>query len=141
MARNAIHHAPNAEIRKRVGRQLKSIWTADDLAKAETALAALVAAYRDTASKLADRLEQNVPEGLAVFTLPEHHRKRLRTSNPIERSVQQQLKRRTVKVRVFPSEDALVPGHGSETARCAGYAAILTPVAASGSMAFCSALI
>ena len=34
-----------------------------------------------------------------------------------------------------------VPGHGSETARCAGYAAILTPVAASGSRAFCSALI
>ncbi len=34
-----------------------------------------------------------------------------------------------------------VPGHGCETARCAGYAAILTPVAASGSRAFCSALI
>jgi hypothetical protein len=36
---------------------------------------------------------------------------------------------------------ATVPGHGFETARCAGYAAILTPVAASGSRAFCSALI
>ena len=107
LARNAIHHAPNAEIRKRIGRQLKSIWTTEDLAKAETALAELVASYRDTASKLADWLEQNV-KGLAVFTLPEHHRKRLRTSNPIERSVQQELKRRTVKVRVFPSEDALL---------------------------------
>ena len=63
LARNAIHHAPNAEIRKRVGRQLKSIWTADDLAKAETALAALVASYRDTASKLADRLEAECPRG------------------------------------------------------------------------------
>ena len=52
--------------------------------------------------------EENVPEGLAVFTLPEHHRKRMRTSNPIERSVQQELKRRTVKVRVFPGEDALL---------------------------------
>ena len=38
----------------------------------------------------------------------ERHRKRLRTSNPIERSVQQELKRRTVKVRVFPSQDALL---------------------------------
>ncbi|NCO22849.1 MAG: hypothetical protein GW905_12825, partial [Rhodobacterales bacterium] len=37
-----------------------------------------------------------------------HHRKRLRTSNPIERSVQQELKRRTVKVRVCPGEDALL---------------------------------
>jgi len=34
-----------------------------------------------------------------------------------------------------------VLGHGFETARCAGYAAILTPVAASVSRAFCSALI
>ena len=35
----------------------------------------------------------------------------------------------------------IVPGHGFETARCAGYAAILTPLAASGSRAFCMALI
>ena len=108
LARNAIHHAPNTEIRKRIGRQLKSIWTAEDLAKAETALTELVASYRDTAPRLAVWLEENVPEGLAVFTLPEHHGKRLRTSNPIERSVQQELKRRTAKVRVFPGEDSLL---------------------------------
>ena len=36
------------------------------------------------------------------------HQKRMRTSNPIERSIQQELKRRTVKVRVFPNEDNLV---------------------------------
>ena len=108
LARNAVHHASNVEIRKRIGRQLKAIRAADDLARAETALADLVASYRDSAPKLADWLEQNVPEALAVFTLPEHHRKRLRTSNPIERSVQQNLKRRTVKIGVFPSEDALL---------------------------------
>ena len=112
IARNAIHHAPNVEIRKRIGKQLKSIWTADDLAKADTALADLVASYRDTASKLAAWLEENVPEGLAVFTLPEHHRKQMRTSNPMERSVQQELKRRTVKVSlrraVLPLEGLLI---------------------------------
>jgi len=108
LARNAIHHAPSAGSRKRIGRQLKSIWTADDLAKAETALTELVASYRDTAPGLAKWLEENVPEGLAVFTLPEHHRKRMRTANPMERAVQQELKRRTVKVRVFPGDDALL---------------------------------
>ena len=115
LARNAIHHAPSAEIRKRSGKQLKSIWTADGLAKAETALTELVASYRDSEPKLAAWLEENVPEGLAVFTLPEHHRKRLRTSNPIERAVQQELKRRTVKVRVRRENSAcflilLTPG-------------------------------
>ena len=43
-----------------------------------------------------------------MFTLPEPHRRRLRTSNPIERAVQQELKRRTVKVRVFPNDQALL---------------------------------
>lgn len=108
LARNAIHHAPNVEIRKRIGAELRTVWNASTLAKAETALAELVASYRTSAPKLAAWLEENAPEGLAIFTLPEHHRRRLRTSNPMERSVQQELKRRTVKVRVFPSDDALL---------------------------------
>ena len=71
-------------------------------------LESLVASYRESAPKLTKWLEENVPEGLAVFTLPEPHRRRLRTSNPMERAVQQELKRRTAKVRVFPSEDSLL---------------------------------
>ena len=107
IARNAIHHAPNLAIRKRIGAELRTVWNADTLVKAETALAELVTSYRDKAPKLAAWLEENVPEALAVFTLPENHRRRLRTSNPMERAVQQELKRRTVKVRVFPNEAAL----------------------------------
>ena len=63
--------------------------------------------WRHTAPKLAGWLEDNVPEGLAVFTLPEHHRRRLRTSNPIARGIQQELKRRTRKIRVFPNTESL----------------------------------
>ena len=107
LAQNAIHHAPNLAIRKRIGTELREIWNAASLAKAETALAEMVADYRDTAPTLAAWLEENVPEGLAVFPLPKHHRRRMRTSNPMERAVQQELKRRTVKVRVFPNEAAL----------------------------------
>lgn len=107
LAQNAIHHAPNLAVRKRIGAELREIWNAASLAKAETSLAELVTEYRDTAPKLAAWLEKNVPEGLTVFTLPKHHRRRMRTSNPMERSVQQELKRRTVKVRVFPNEAAL----------------------------------
>ena len=108
LAQNAIHHAPNVDIRRRIGAELRSVWNAHTLAKAEASVSELVASYRAGAPKLADWLEKNVQEGLAVFTLPEHHRKRLRTSNPIERSVQQELKRRTAKVRVFPNEDSLM---------------------------------
>ena len=108
LAANAVHHAPNTAIRERIGAELRSIWNAPTLAKAQVALDELVAGYRDTAPGLATWLENAVPEGLAVFTLPEHHRRRLRTSNLIERAVQQELKRRTVKVRVFPNDQALL---------------------------------
>ena len=83
LAQNAIHHAPRTGIRKRIGAELRAVWNASTLAKAETALAELVASYRTAAPKLAAWIEENVPEGLAVFTLPEHHRRWLRTSNPM----------------------------------------------------------
>ena len=107
LAQNAIHHAPTLAIRKRIGAELRQIWNAPNLETATENLRRLVEIYRDKASKLAAWLEGNIPEGLAVFTLPEHHRRRLRTSNPIERAVQQEIKRRTQKVRVFPNEDSL----------------------------------
>jgi hypothetical protein len=38
-----------------------------------------------SAPKLAEWMEANVPEGLTVFALPEPHRRRLRTTNALER--------------------------------------------------------
>lgn len=108
LAQNAIHHAPNVAIRKRIGAELRAVWNAPDLDSATENLNRLVDSYRDTAPNLAEWLEINVPEGLAVFTLPEHHRKRMRTSNPMERAIQQEIKRRTQKVRVFPNEESLL---------------------------------
>ena len=108
LAQNAIHHAPNAAIRKRIGAELRRIWNASSLQTAQQELDRLVTAYRGAADRLADWLEHNVPEGLAVFTLPEPHWRRMRTANPIERAIQQEIKRRTSKVRVFPNRDALL---------------------------------
>ncbi|MCP5115475.1 MAG: IS256 family transposase [bacterium] len=107
LAQNAIHHAPNLATRKRIGAELRHVWNAPDLNAAEENLRRLVETYREKAPKLASWLEDNVPEGLAVFTLPEGHRRRLRTSNPMERGIQQEVKRRTQKVRVFPNEASL----------------------------------
>jgi len=77
LAQNAIHHAPTVAIRKRpgIGRggQLREIWNAKNLSSAEAELKALLEAYRKSAPELAAWLEAAIPEGLAVFTLPEHH--------------------------------------------------------------------
>ena len=108
LAQNAIHHAPSAAIRTRIGAELRRVWNAASLDLAQEELRRLVGAYQSSAPKLADWLESAVPEGLTVFALPEHHRRRLRTANPIERAIQQEIKRRTSKVRVFPNERALL---------------------------------
>jgi len=108
LAQNSIHHAPSVTIRKRIGSELRRVWNAENLESAREELRRLVETYQSSAPKLADWLESAVPEGLTVFTLPDHHRKRMRTSNPMERAIQQEIKRRTSKVRVFPNEAALL---------------------------------
>lgn len=105
---NAIHQSPNLAIRKAIGVELRSVWNAPTLFKAKERLTEMVVEYRKNHVKFADWLEKNIPEGLNVFDLPEEHRKRMRTSNGIERCVQQELKRRTRKIRVFPNEDSLL---------------------------------
>lgn len=87
---------------------MREIWNAKNLSSAQAELGHLVDDYRKSAPELAAWLETAIPEGLAALTLPEHHRKRMRTSNPIERAVQQELKRRTLEVRVFPNNASLL---------------------------------
>ena len=52
-------------------------------------------------------LEANVPESLTVFRLPPSHRRRLRTTNMLER-LNRELKRRTRVATLFPNEDSLL---------------------------------
>ena len=108
LAQNAIHHAPNNKIRKLIGSQLRSIWNATDINRANEELTHLVKHYNDSAPALATWLDNNVPEALTVFRLPAEHRVRMRTSNAIERAVQQEIKRRTAKIRIFPNEASLM---------------------------------
>ena len=107
-AQNAVHHAPDRDIENRIGKQLRAVRNASSPQTARAEPDALAASHRGKHSDLADQLETDIPEGLAVFSLPEAHRKRMRTSNGIERPIRQEPKRRTVKVRVFPNLDSLL---------------------------------
>lgn len=108
LSQNAIHHAPSAKIKKQIGAELRTVWNAPDKTTANANLAALAARYENNAPKLAAWLLDNVPEGLSVFTLQSTHQRKMRTTNGIERPIQQELKRRTQLVRVFPNEAALL---------------------------------
>ena len=49
--------------------------------------------------------ETAIPEGFTVFALPASHRRRLRTTNLVER-LNEEIRRRTRVARLFPNEAA-----------------------------------
>jgi len=77
------------------------------LPSARRLLDAAVENYSKTQSKLAAWMEENIPEGLAVFRLPEPMRRRLRTSNMAE-NLNRQVRRRTRVAGLFPNEPSLL---------------------------------
>jgi transposase-like protein len=66
-----------------------------------------VTRYQKTAPQLAAWLEENVPEALTVLRVPAAHRRRLRTTNGLER-LNKEIKRRTRVATLFPNEASLL---------------------------------
>jgi putative transposase len=54
----------------------------------------MISVYQDRFPELAIWLEETIAEPLTVFSLPAEHRKRLRTTNGLER-YQQEIRRRS----------------------------------------------
>ena len=84
-----------------------NIFNAPDREEAERQLALMLEEYKTTAPKLVAWAEENIPEGLAVFSLPQAHQKRLRTTNGVER-LNRELKRRTRVATLFPNDASLL---------------------------------
>jgi len=107
LQQNAQAYVPNVALRPQVARDLRSVFNTSEHGEADERLAKLVEKYRRPAPKLAEWMEANVPEGLAVFALPEPHRRRLRTTNALER-LNRELHRRTRVATLFPNENSLL---------------------------------
>ena len=90
-------------MRKEVAQDIRTIFNAPDRHTAEDYLAKTVKKYEKTASKLANWLEKNIPEGLTVFDFPLDHRRKIRTTNGLER-INREIRRRTRVVSIFPNE-------------------------------------
>jgi len=104
-----VHFVRNAlslcGVRERplVLRLMKTITESPTRTAARTAMRQSIAGLEKRAPKVARLLEEHGEEILGVYALPEAHRKRMRTTNLLERQ-NQELKRRTRVVRVFPNE-------------------------------------
>ena len=107
LQKNAQAYVPRLDERLPVAAAIRSVFDSPDRASADRRLKEIVARYAVSAPKLAAWMEENLPQGLTIFSLPVGHQKRLRTTNGLER-VNQELKRRTRVARMFPNEASLL---------------------------------
>lgn len=107
LQQNAMQYVPKIAMRKTVAADLRAVFDAPDRNEAQRQLDIVVKKYAKSAPKLSAWIEANIPEGLAVFELPAAHRKRLRTTNMLER-VNKEIKRRTRVATLFPNEASLM---------------------------------
>lgn len=102
LQQNAGQYVPSISMRIPVAADIRAIFNAPDRHEAERLLEKFIDRYQETAPKLATWAEEALPQGFTVFSLPASHRRRLRTTNLIER-VNQEVKRRTRVARLFPN--------------------------------------
>jgi transposase-like protein len=107
LQRNAVPYIPKLDMRKKVANDIRNIFNAPDKAEAQRLLDLSIEKYKKTASKLSEWMESNIPEGFAVFLFPENQRKKLRSTNMVER-LNREIKRRTRVATLFPNEASLL---------------------------------
>lgn len=106
LQQNAMAFVPQIHLRAEVAADLRTVFNAADLPEAQRRLKTVVEKYQESAPNLSLWLETNVPESLTVFALPETQRKKLRTTNSLER-LNKEIKRRTRVATLFPNEKSL----------------------------------
>jgi len=105
LQRNAQAYVPRKGMQAEVAEDIRTIFNAPDRATAEAYLARTVHKYEKTASRLAEWMATDIPEGLTVFAFPSSHRQRIRTTNGVER-LHREIRRRARVVSIFPNSDS-----------------------------------
>lgn len=106
LQQNAGQYVVRVEQRKEVAADLRAVFNAPSREEADRLLAQAVKKYSQSAPRLSSWMEENIYQGLTMFSFPVEHQKRLRTTNLCER-VNREIKRRTRVVGVFPNARSL----------------------------------
>jgi putative transposase len=91
--------------RKELGAGLRAVFSAPTRELALRAAEELADRWRESHPKVAEHIEEHMEECLACLSFPESHRRRIRTTNGLER-FNQEIKRRSRVVRIFPNRQA-----------------------------------
>lgn len=105
LQQNAQAHVNSKKQRAEVGECIRNIFNAANQAEAERLLRIAVEGYEKTNPGLSKWMEENIPDGFTIFTFPSSRRKKLRTTNPLERQ-NREIKRRTRVVGIFPNVES-----------------------------------
>ena len=83
--------------------ELRWIYNRHDAHEARRDLTAWLAKWGDKYPKLCNWVEVNIEETFSFYRLPQEHHKHMKSTNMLER-LNQEIKRRTLVVRIFPNE-------------------------------------
>jgi putative transposase len=107
-----VHYARNllgmvgAKGRKELAADLRAVFAATSSEQALGIASKVARRWREEGhEKVAEHIEEHVEECLSCLAFPESHRRRIRTTNGQER-LNQEIKRRTRVVRIFPNSQA-----------------------------------
>ena len=105
-ARNLLLGMVSYARRKELAADLRGLFAAPDRRSALELASCVAEKWRGSGQeKVASHIEEHIEECLACLAFPETHRRRIRTTNGLER-FNQELKRRTRVVRIFPNREA-----------------------------------
>ena len=95
--------------RKELGADLRAIFAAPAREQALQIASSVAQKWRKEKAnqKVAEHIEEHIEECLSCLSFPESHRRRIRTTNGLER-LNQEIKRRSRVVRIFPNREACV---------------------------------
>ena len=102
LQQNAQAYVPHKYMQTEVAEDIRTIFNAPDRTTAEAYLAKVVEKYKKSASRLAEWMAANIPEGLTIFAFPTAHRTQIRTNNVVER-LHREVRRRARVVSIFPN--------------------------------------
>jgi putative transposase len=102
--RNALEHLPR-KADDECMTELRWIYDRRTIEEARQDLAAWLKKWGKRYQKLCDWVEANIEETLTFYRLPRQHHKNLKSTNMLER-LMEEIKRRTLVVRIFPNAAA-----------------------------------
>jgi transposase-like protein len=92
---------------KALARDLRSIYVSEEKEQCLAVAEEVAQKWEKKLPKMAQALREGVEDTLAVLELPREHRRRLRTTNMVERQ-NREFRKRTRKVSIFPNESSCI---------------------------------